>query len=318
MAATQLQLRRDTNTNLAAATPASGEPGWNTTSKRLHMGDGARLGGWQLPNFSDIQTQSFGYGSAGGTGNALTLTLSPALLSYTAGVSVEVKATASNSGNATIDINGLGTKNIYKMAEGVLGGLEAGDIVSGGVYRMTYDGTQFQIKALDENPAAAAGLTLLATVSGSGSSFDFTSLIDSTYRTYMFTLENVLPSAFGDMYLRVRRSGQGSFDSTSNHYNYEAGQGGQILLATGVDKASPNGGIGVSGSIIATGLGQATYAFFTYQTAHGAFTTDDRAKGMTGSGLRLTTTALDGVRILPSVGTIVSGRVNMYGVTTTL
>ena len=41
MTTTQLQLRRDTATNIAGITPAQGEPLYDATNDRLVMGDGA-------------------------------------------------------------------------------------------------------------------------------------------------------------------------------------------------------------------------------------------------------------------------------------
>jgi hypothetical protein len=45
---TQLQLRRDTAVNIAAITPAQGEPIYDVTNATLRMGDGATAGGSML------------------------------------------------------------------------------------------------------------------------------------------------------------------------------------------------------------------------------------------------------------------------------
>ena len=57
--AVQLQLRRDTAANLAAATPAAGEPGVDTTRNRLVVGDGSTLGGWPHAKLKDAQGYGF-------------------------------------------------------------------------------------------------------------------------------------------------------------------------------------------------------------------------------------------------------------------
>jgi hypothetical protein len=145
MTAIQKQLRRDTTANLSAATPAIGEPAYNTTTKRLSIGDGSRAGGTEIPNFTDVQAQSFTYATAGGTADVLTLTLSPALLAYASGDSFEFKAASTNTTNVTINVSGLGAKAVQMIKAGVLSALVAGDIVAGGIYRITYDGTQFQM-----------------------------------------------------------------------------------------------------------------------------------------------------------------------------
>lgn len=77
-----------------------------------------------------------------GSSNAYVLTLTPAITAYTSGISVKIKANHSCTGASTININGLGTKAITKNGATAL---SSGDIASGGVYELTYDGTQFQI-----------------------------------------------------------------------------------------------------------------------------------------------------------------------------
>lgn len=150
----QVQIRRDTATNLNATTPANGELGYETTNKRLRIGDGSTAGGIFIPNALDTQNNTFTYLTAGGSANALTATMAPAISSYVAGLSVRVKATANNTGAATINLNGLGTKDIKKRSGGTLASLAANDMINGGVYELLYDGTQFQIMSTE----AGAGI----------------------------------------------------------------------------------------------------------------------------------------------------------------
>jgi hypothetical protein len=147
MAAIQTQIRRDTATNLNAATPASGELGYDTTNKRAVVGDGSTAGGIRIPSAKDVQNNTFTYGTVGGTANAITLTHSPVVLAYAAGQEFVFKATSSNSGATTVNVDSLGTKNIYKLSNGSLGALTGSEIISGVVYTIAYDGTQFQLKS---------------------------------------------------------------------------------------------------------------------------------------------------------------------------
>jgi len=147
-------------------TPAAGEAVVNTTDKRVHLGDGAAAGGIPLPNAPDVQQQAFLYATVGGTGNAITLTnaASP-VTAYAAPLKQVFKATAGNSGAVTVDVDGLGTKNIKKMDNGALAALVTGDIISGGVYEIVYDGTQFQILSAGlTNSGVTAGTYTNATV----------------------------------------------------------------------------------------------------------------------------------------------------------
>lgn len=54
--ASQVQLRRDTNTNVDAYTGPQGEAIYNTDTKRLHMQDGATAGGIPMAKLSEVQT----------------------------------------------------------------------------------------------------------------------------------------------------------------------------------------------------------------------------------------------------------------------
>jgi hypothetical protein len=63
-------------------TPAEGEAVVDLTMDTWRVGDGSRAGGFVLPNFNHIQTDAFRFAVAGGSAIDLTLSLSPAPLSY--------------------------------------------------------------------------------------------------------------------------------------------------------------------------------------------------------------------------------------------
>lgn len=146
MTTTQVQSRRDTAANLALATPAEGEQGYDKTNKRPIIGDGSTAGGIKVATAKDLQNAVFTNGTTGGTGNAITLTHSQSpVAGYSTPLILSFKASASNTGPTTVNIDGLGAKNIYKISSGSLVALASGDIVSGGIYYIAYDGTQFQL-----------------------------------------------------------------------------------------------------------------------------------------------------------------------------
>src|SRR5262245_19218842 len=53
-------------------------------------------------------------GTAGGTANALTITLAPAITAYVTGATFAFKAAATNTGAATINANAVGVRNLRK------------------------------------------------------------------------------------------------------------------------------------------------------------------------------------------------------------
>jgi hypothetical protein len=73
---------------------------------------------------------------------------------YVAGETYCFKAGFTNSGAATININGLGAKNIYKASAGGPVALTGGEIATGNLAAISYDGTEFQI--LNANTAGSS------------------------------------------------------------------------------------------------------------------------------------------------------------------
>lgn len=144
MAAEQVQIRRDSNTNLVAATPAQGELGCDTTNARVTVGDGSKAGGHPLASWQDVQGQKFTAATSSGT-DTITLTLDTQLApaAYATRQRFAFIAGSTNTGAATININALGAKTIKKNAGGALADVEAGDITSGRPYDIMYDGTYF-------------------------------------------------------------------------------------------------------------------------------------------------------------------------------
>lgn len=76
----------------------------------------------------------------GATASDYTLTLSPAPAAYTSPMLAVFKATHANTGAATVQIGALGTKPLIAV-DGTA--LKSGDIESGGLVAVFYDGTSF-------------------------------------------------------------------------------------------------------------------------------------------------------------------------------
>jgi hypothetical protein len=91
-----------------------------------------------------------------GAANALACNLSPSITSYTAGLTVRVKAANANTGAATLNLNGLGAIAIKKNSATAL---VANDILSGQVSTYLYDGAAFQMQSLLGNAASGGAAT---------------------------------------------------------------------------------------------------------------------------------------------------------------
>ncbi|GAA5662580.1 hypothetical protein Brsp07_01049 [Brucella sp. NBRC 14130] len=95
----------------------------------------------------DMQSGKWNYAAAAGSANALTATLDPAPDSYPVGMRLDIKISTTNTGAATINVNGLGAKSIVDRV-GVA--LSAGDLIAGEIVSLIYDGARFRTIARSE------------------------------------------------------------------------------------------------------------------------------------------------------------------------
>lgn len=325
MTTTQTQIRRDTATNLNAATPAEGELGYDKTNKRLVVGDGLTAGGIKHASAADVQGQKFTYPTVGGTGDAITLTNTPPKTALVAGQQGTFKAGANNTTAVQINEDGLGLKNAKKMQAGSLVALVANDFVAGGIYDYVYDGTQYQIQGLPTGGGGSLKFLGSATASGS-STIDLTSLLTATYDDYLIILDNILPATSGGG-LQMRCSADNStFDSGSHYYSNRvyshsttlASIGGGVATnfsITPTNVVNSSAAEGVSGHIYlhnvnASSLYKALNGMLTF------FEDDDSLVGMvTFSGLWINTSAaLEAVRFFFDNGNTASGTFKVYGI----
>ncbi len=93
-----------------------------------------------------------GYAADAGVTDAYAITLAPVPTAYFTGMIVEFKAATANTGAATLNVNGLGAKNLF------LGGIAliTGIISANSFVVCQYDGTQFNILSVSDGTAAAA------------------------------------------------------------------------------------------------------------------------------------------------------------------
>ena len=94
-----------------------------------------------------------GVQTSAGTANVQTLTYTVAPTAYVAGdcYAFIVGASLTNTGATTLNVNGLGAKNIWLAGNALVGG----ELTAGHVAVVRYDGTQFQLTSRAVSPAAA-------------------------------------------------------------------------------------------------------------------------------------------------------------------
>lgn len=106
----------------------------------------------EYPSIGQIQDNSATWaGMAGGTANAVLLTVSPTIPAYVAGQSFAYKALSTNTGALVISMGGLPNRDVQINGSALV----AGDHVAGQWYRVTYDGAAFQLEQISSKPLTA-------------------------------------------------------------------------------------------------------------------------------------------------------------------
>ena len=113
-----------------------------TANDRRITGLGTPTAATDAVSVANVQNNAMGYVAATNSGNAYSVSLAVAPASYTAGLMVTFKTSAANTGAATLNINGLGAKNILKYANQAL---IANDLANAQMVMVMYDGASFQM-----------------------------------------------------------------------------------------------------------------------------------------------------------------------------
>ena len=154
----------------------------------------------QYAAVSQVQDGAFGYAAAGGTANAPTLTLTPAITAYAAGQTFRFLPVGTNTGAATLAVSGLSAKAIKKAGGyGVVVALDPGDLQSAVGAQVIYDGTQFLLLSPPWSERLQANL--LDNPMGEVCQRGSTSTADDTYggcdRWYSLTQSNAITASQG-------------------------------------------------------------------------------------------------------------------------
>jgi hypothetical protein len=96
----------------------------------------------QYASAGQVQDSAFTFLTSPAGTNTITATASLGMSAYVTGQRFFFVAPAANTGAVTLNINAIGAKSVTKSGTTAL---LAGDIVSGSVVQVVYDGTQFQL-----------------------------------------------------------------------------------------------------------------------------------------------------------------------------
>jgi hypothetical protein len=183
----------------------------------LQVGSGLAVAGGVLSSTTSgvtpaqVQAQAGNYGVDTGTVNALAVVLSPAVTALFAGLTLRVKVATTNTGAATLNVNGLGAVAIKGSNNTAI---QAGYLTAGAIVQLVYDSTANAF-FLTSGPVLAP----------------YQKVVASSYTNtcaYAVTINYYLVGGGGGGY-------------------YGGGGGSTALLVNGVVVAVANGGNGGSG-----------------------------------------------------------------------
>lgn len=291
--------------------------GANTSGTTTQLDNNFLLAYNALNNFQ----QPSNYLVDSGAANAYVVT-APAntTLALAAGLPLQVKAIAANTGASTLNANATGVKSILNSDGSPLG---AGQIQANGIFSVMYDGTQYLLMN-----QFSRGYNLIKTVNAAASAtVDITGLT-TAYTQYMITMTDVIPATDGaNLLLRISQAA--SFKSGANDYAYSifgyfsspayfqsATTGTSMLISQGLSNTSTSKNYAGEFKIYNPG-GAVRIKMCTWEatfTDNGA--TFDALRGggyFTATSSGTAAGAIDAVQFLMSAGNITSGVFSLYG-----
>lgn len=175
-----------------ALTASIAKDGQTTPTANLPMGGFKHTGVAVASNRTDYlrasQAQDNDLTTYTATGtDTYAITPSPVVTSYTTGQAWMVLFTNANTGAATLNVSGLGAKDICKATSTAI---VSGDITAGMMAKCVYDGTRFQIQRL------GAQVTTLGLTAGAAQTAGFTAAVNTKYVCNFTAAETItLPAA---------------------------------------------------------------------------------------------------------------------------
>ena len=234
--------------------------------------------------------------TVGGTANAITLDIVGGLLNppaYYEGLFLDFIAGSDNTGATTVDVGGLGAKTLAKRGSTAL---SAGDIRSGMVCYIEYDGTRFQLinPATVTGYAALAGATFTGTVAMSGAAIN-----EAAEVTVASATSTAIGAAASNNVIISGTTTITSFDNVAAGITRKVRFTGALTLTHNATSLILPGAANITTAngdeLVATSLGSGNWKVRSYNLASG------QALVTAGSVIQSTPVALSGTSFTPTV-----------------
>lgn len=163
----------------------------------LHTGAGDATARTHYAKVSQIQDGGYITLSSVSGADTITATVTPTITAYATGQYFQFVSAGANTGAVTLNISSLGAKAVTK--EGTTA-LAAGDIASGAVVGVVYDGTRFQlvegrsVQPLDATLTALAGVLTAANKIPYATALNTAGELDLSTNTSLGTSDTTLSS----------------------------------------------------------------------------------------------------------------------------
>ncbi len=183
-----------------------------------------------------------------GSANSYAIAPSPAISAYTTGQRFTFKATNTNTLTSTLNVNTVGTKTIQRGGSN----LGAGDIISGQIYEVEYDSTNFQLLTpVNSTPSGVIQMYVAAAAPTGWLLCDGSSYLRTTYPV----LFAVIGTTFGN--------------ADGTHFNVPDMRG-RVAIGTGTGTGgsasgtgAPTGGSALTARALAGWNGEETHTLTT-------------------------------------------------------
>lgn len=181
---------------------------------------------------AQVQTDALDFALDTGTTNALVAALSPVISTLTQGMSIVLTVANSNNGPSTLNLNGLGNKNITYQGNA----LQGGELVAGQNIALSYNGATWNLMSVSANQShvytggtstGSANAQVVASVTPSGFSLIFGNIVTFTagFTNTGATTANI--SSTGVITIKKKSSGGGLVDLAAS--DLTSGQVYQII-----------------------------------------------------------------------------------------